>query len=68
VPYHGARDNWATGHAKIFSLGIAVFCSDPKRKSPGHPHTEVIADFIDQAIVPDDKKKGAIVEGQLVLV
>jgi hypothetical protein len=68
VPYHCAHDNWATGHAKIFSLGIAVFYSDPKRKSPGRPHTEVIDDFIDQAIVPVDKKKRAIVEGQLALV
>lgn len=68
VPHHGARDNWAAGHAKIFSPDIAVFCSDPKRKSPGHPHTEVIDDFIEQAIVPVDKKKGAVVEGRLTLV
>ena len=67
VPHHGARGNWATGHAKLFSPDIAVFCSDPKRKSSRHPHTEVIDDFSEHAIVPVDKIKGAIVEGRLAL-
>lgn len=67
VPHHGARSNWASGHAKIFSPDIAVFCSDPKRKSPGHPHREVIDDFVDHAVVPVDKQRGAILEGQMAV-
>lgn len=68
VPHHGARSNWAPGHAARFAPDIAVFCSDPTRKSLGHPHREVIDDFSSHASVSVDKTQGAVVEGKLVVL
>lgn len=67
VPHHGARSNWAAGHAAQFDPHMAVFCSDPTRKNLRHPHSEVVSDFSDYSTVSVDKKKGAVIEGTLVL-
>lgn len=67
VPHHGARSNWATGHAVQFDPHMAVFCSDPTRKKPGHPHNEVVNDFSGYSTVSVDKKRGAVIEGTLIL-
>jgi hypothetical protein len=67
VPHHGARSNWAKGHAVQFDPYMAVFCSDPTRKKPGHPHNEVVNDFSEYSTVSVDKKRGAVIEGTLIL-
>lgn len=67
VPHHGARSNWAAGHAAQFDPHVAVFCSDPSRKNLRHPHSEVVNDFSGYSTVSVDKKRGAIVEGTLII-
>lgn len=66
VPHHGARSNWAAGHAAQFAPHMAVFCSDPARKNLRHPHREVVNDFSGFSTVSVDKKRGAVIEGTLI--
>jgi hypothetical protein len=46
VMHHGARNNSRPGRARQIDPGIAVFSSDPTMVSPGHPHVEVLKDFM----------------------
>jgi hypothetical protein len=47
VNHHGAKGNWHTGLAQELNPEFSFFCADPKRRSPGHPHDEVLKDFAD---------------------
>ncbi|WP_390911904.1 MBL fold metallo-hydrolase [Pseudosulfitobacter sp. SM2401] len=45
VPHHGSRYNWKNGNARLVSPTFSVFSSDPTRRY-GHPHAEVLRDFL----------------------
>ncbi|KPD10328.1 hypothetical protein [Phaeobacter sp. 11ANDIMAR09] len=45
VPHHGSRYNWKKGNALLVSPQFSVFSSDPARRH-GHPHAEVMRDFL----------------------
>ncbi len=45
VPHHGSRYNWKKGNAHLVSPQFSVFSSDPARRY-GHPHAEVLRDFL----------------------
>lgn len=45
VPHHGSRYNWKNGNALLVSPQFSIFSSDPAQRY-GHPHAEVLRDFL----------------------
>lgn len=46
VMHHGAEANWHRGVAAALSPCASVFSSDPDHRRLGHPHAEVVRDFL----------------------
>lgn len=58
VMHHGSKDNTKPGRASQIDPLISVFSSDPYRKRPGHPDTEVIKDFMSHNPLQADQHTG----------
>ncbi len=56
VMHHGARRNWHLGVAAALDPDMSVFSSDPNHKGFGHPHAEVVRDFLQHGPVQADKR------------
>ena len=46
VMHHGSRGNWYSGLAATIDPAVSVFSADPKGGGYGHPHADVVKDFI----------------------
>lgn len=46
VAHHGSRKNWFDGLADLIEPSVSVFSSDPSHRRFGHPHSEVLRDFL----------------------
>lgn len=46
VMHHGSRSNWYSGLAATIDPAVSVFSADPKGGGYGHPHADVVKDFI----------------------
>ena len=55
VPHHGSKHNWATNVAAEIQPVWSVFCADPNHHY-GHPHREVLIDFMNFHPVIADRR------------
>lgn len=62
VMHHGASKNWHAGVADRIKPDVSVFCSEPLRTNPGHPHADVLRDFWPYGAVRVDCDHGWSVE------
>ncbi|CAA6802913.1 MAG: DNA internalization-related competence protein ComEC/Rec2 [uncultured Sulfurovum sp.] len=62
VMHHGARSCWYEGLASDIKPLISVFSADATRKRPGHPHGEVLRDFLPHSPVLVDKENNLSVK------
>ena len=67
VMHHGSKNNWHLGVAQSIKPIVSVFCSDPQRKRPRHPHPRVLRDFWEYGPIQVDKLRGAKFGGLLLL-
>lgn len=58
VMHHGAAKNWHDGVAERIKPDVSVFCSEPLRTNPGHPHAEVLRNFWPYGAVRVDCDRG----------
>ncbi|WP_280569477.1 hypothetical protein [Chromohalobacter sp. 296-RDG] len=58
VMHHGAKKNWKHVLSSRINPLYSIFCSDPKRKKPGHPNPEVVKDFLPYSPIQVDKDRG----------
>jgi len=56
VPHHGARKSWMTGLGAELAPRHSVFCADPERIKPGHPHGSVLVDLLKHGPAIVDKR------------
>jgi len=56
VPHHGARKSWMTGLGAELAPRHSVFCADPERIKPGHPHGSVLVDLLGHGPAIVDKR------------
>lgn len=63
VPHHGSRNNWETGSAADFPQRYSVFCGDEARRSPGHPHREVVLDLLHRGPLLANRSSGWSLRG-----
>jgi len=63
VMHHGARGNWHNGVAAKLKPAISIFSSDPNHQGFGHPHAEVLRDFLPFGPVQVDKDRRLVVYG-----
>ena len=56
VPHHGARKSWMTGLGAELAPRHSVFCADPERIKPGHPHGSVLVDLLEHGPAIVDKR------------
>lgn len=66
VMHHGSKNNTCPGRASELDPGIAVFSSDPTTISPGHPHEEVLRDFISHNPKQVDSRYGLTINIRFV--
>ncbi len=57
VMHHGAKNNWHRGLAASIAPWVSVFSSDPLSARFGHPHGDVVRDFLPFAPVQVDKHR-----------
>jgi len=61
VMHHGAKSCWYKGLAKEINPFMSIFSADSIRITPGHPHAEVLRDFITYSPILVDKKNSLFV-------
>lgn len=57
VMHHGASASWHPGVAASLQPTFSVFSSDPNTKNLGHPHAEVVRDFLPYCPLQVDRKR-----------
>jgi len=46
VMHHGSSQSWHEGVARALAPDVSMFCADPAHEGYGHPHGEVVRDFL----------------------
>lgn len=57
VMHHGARTCWHPGVAQSLKPFFSVFSSDPQNRRLGHPHADVVRDFLPFHSIQVDKTR-----------
>ncbi len=63
VMHHGAQKNWQEGVADRIAPDFSVFSSDPRHRKFGHPHPQVVEDFLPYTPLQVDERRHASFEG-----
>jgi hypothetical protein len=66
VMHHGSMHNSMTGLTNTIEPIASVFCADSSRRN-GHPHKEVLLEFIEHGPVIVDKERRFCVDGRILI-